>query len=155
MDMFDYEEMVQDGLRSVVREALAYASENGLPGAHHFYISFRTDYPGVEIPDFLRERHPEEVTIVIQHQYWDLEIDERGFSVYLSFSEAHERIYVPFYALLSFMDPSAKFGLQFNPPAYDEVLLEADADVAESASGAGSESPKDNVVTLDSFRKKK
>ena len=154
MDMFDYEEMVQDGLRGVVREALAYAGENGLPGAHHFYISFRTDYPGVEIPDFLRERHPEEVTIVIQHQFWDLEVDEAGFSVYLSFSEAHERIYVPFYALLSFMDPSAKFGLQFNPPAYDEIILEADPELVEESTDEPKEN-KDNVVTLDSFRKKK
>ncbi|MEB3701799.1 Stringent starvation protein B [Candidatus Bealeia paramacronuclearis] len=151
--MFDYEEMVQDGLRGVVREALAYAAENGLPGAHHFYISFRTDYPGVEIPDFLRERHPEEVTIVIQHQFWDLEVDERGFSILLSFSEAHEKVYVPFYALLSFMDPSAKFGLQFNPPPYDEVFLEIDESIVEPTSeDAG---PKDNVVTLDTFRKKK
>ena len=153
MDMFDYEEMVQDGLRGVVRDALAYAAENGLPGAHHFYISFRTDYPGVEIPDFLRERHPEEVTIVIQHQFWDLEVDERGFSILLSFSEAHEKIYVPFYALLSFMDPSAKFGLQFTPPPYDEVLLEEADEVVDAV--PESTEPKDNVVTLDAFRKKK
>jgi hypothetical protein len=146
VDGFNYEEMVQEGLRSVVREALLFTAAEGLPGAHHFYIAFKTDYPGVQLADYLRERHPEEMTIVIQHQYWGLEVDERGFYITLSFSDSQERIYIPFHALLSFMDPYAKFGLQFTPPLYVEE------------EGGVKETPvfdkTDNVVTLDQFRKK-
>ena len=120
MDSFNYEEMVQEGLRDVVREALHVAAVEGLPGAHHFYIAFKTDYPGVQLPDYLIERHPEEMTIVIQHQYWGLEVDDNGFFITLSFSDSQERIYVPFHALVSFMDPYAKFGLQFTPPLFVE-----------------------------------
>jgi hypothetical protein len=147
VDGFNYEEMVQEGLRSVVREALEVAAIDGLPGAHHFYIAFKTDYPGVQLPDFLLERHPEEMTIVIQHQYWGLEVDDSGFYITLSFSDSQERIYVPFHSLLSFMDPYAKFGLQFTPPPYmelDEVPNRNDSDLENT----------DNVITLDTFRKK-
>lgn len=147
MDGFDYEEMVQEGLRNVVREALGATAMEGLPGAHHFYIAFKTDYPGVELADYLRERHPEEMTIVIQHQYWGLEVDQDGFGITLSFSDSQEHIYVPFHALLSFMDPYAKFGLQFTPPPFIEQKepLSKNATAVENT---------DNVVTLDTFRKK-
>ena len=146
MDEFNYEEMVQEGLRGVVHEALEAAALNGLPGAHHFYISFKTDYPGVQLADYLRERHPEEMTIVIQHQYWGLEVDDSGFFISLSFSDSQERIYVPLHALLSFMDPHAKFGLQFTPaPIVEEVKVIAPKNVSESG---------DNIVSLDMFRKK-
>lgn len=147
MDGFNYEEMVQEGLRSVVREALKATAHEGLPGAHHFYIAFKTDYPGVQLAEYLRERHPEEMTIVIQHQYWDLEVNDYGFYITLSFSDSQERIYIPFHALLSFMDPYAKFGLQFTPPPFEEqeeALVQVQ-DASES---------KDNVITLDKFRKK-
>lgn len=147
MDGFNYEEMVQESLRNVVREALDITAMEGLPGAHHFYISFKTDYPGVQLADYLRERHPEEMTIVIQHQYRDLEVNEDGFYITLSFSESQERIYIPFHALLSFMDPYAKFGLQFTPPPFIEP---------ENGHKEGNVpfENADNVVTLDSFRKK-
>lgn len=147
MDGFNYEEMVQEGLRGVVREALEVAAIDGLPGAHHFYIAFKTDYPGVQLPDFLLERHPEEMTIVIQHQYWGLEVDNSGFYITLSFSDSQERIYIPFYSLLSFMDPYAKFGLQFTPPPYmelDELTDRNDPELENT----------NNVITLDTFRKK-
>lgn len=147
MDGFNYEEMVQEGLRSVVREALKTTAKDGLPGSHHFYIAFKTDYPGVQLADYLRERHEEEMTIVIQHQYWDLEVDDRGFYITLSFSDSQERIYVPYHALLSFMDPYAKFGLQFTPPLYEEIEEAPIAETLKSENG-------DNVVTLDKFRKK-
>lgn len=149
MSGFDYEEMAQENLRSVVRDALDMTAKEGLPGAHHFYISFKTDYPGVQLAEYLRERHPEEMTIVVQHQYWGLEVDDHGFFITLSFSESQERIYVPFHALLSFMDPYAKFGLQFAPPPFMET-------VEETRQGADSLSSErtNNVVTLDSFRKK-
>jgi uncharacterized protein len=147
VDGFNYEEMVQEGLRDVVREALQIAAVEGLPGAHHFYIAFKTDYPGVQLADYLKERHPEEITIVIQHQYWGLEVDEDGFYITLSFSDSQERIYVPFHALLSFMDPYAKFGLQFTPPPFieGEEVPSVESPVVENG---------DNVITLDKFRKK-
>lgn len=147
MDEFNYEDMVQEGLRSVVRDALKVAARDGLPGAHHFYIAFKTDYPGVQLADYLRERHTEEMTIVVQHQYWGLEVDDRGFYITLSFSDSQEQIYVPFHALLSFMDPYAKFGLQFTPPLYEEgeEMETLEIDASEN---------KDNVITLDKFRKK-
>ena len=148
MDGFDYEEMVQESLRGVVREALKVAALEGLPGAHHFYIAFKTDYPGVQLADYLRERHPEEMTIVIQHQYWGLEVDDQGFYITLSFSDSQEKIYVPFHALISFMDPYAKFGLQFTPPPFIE---KEESSTPEDLSPSKS---KDNVVTLDKFRKK-
>lgn len=149
MDEFNYEEMVQEGLRGVVRDALKTAAQEGLPGAHHFYVGFKTDYPGVQLAEYLHERHPEEMTIVIQHQYWDLEVDENGFSITLSFSDSQERIYVPFHALLSFMDPYAKFGLQFTPPPAAD-LPEASAPSEENEKSEN----KDNIITLDTFRKK-
>lgn len=146
----NYEEMVQEGLRNVVRDVLAKVAVDGLPGAHHFYVAFKTDYPGVELPEYLRERHPEEMTIVIQHQYWGLEVDSKGFYITLSFSESQEQIYIPFHSLLSFMDPHAKFGLQFTPP-----LCELQEDLSADDSSSSSEDKTDNVVTLDTFRKKK
>ena len=148
MDGFNYEEMVQEGLRGVVREALKTTAVEGLPGAHHFYIAFKTDYPEVQLTDYLRERHPEEMTIVIQHQYWGLEVDDQGFYVTLSFSDSQEKIYIPFHALISFMDPYAKFGLQFTPPPFIE---KEDPSTHEDHF---SSKDKDNVVTLDKFRKK-
>lgn len=147
MDGFNYEEMVQESLRNVVYDALNVAANEGLPGAHHFYICFKTDYPGVQLADYLRERHPEEMTIVVQHQYWGLEVDENGFYITLSFSDSQERLYIPFHALVSFMDPYAKFGLQFTPPPVMEVMEDSDPETAATEH-------KDNVVTLDSFRKK-
>lgn len=147
MSGFNYEEMVQEGLRGVVREALQRTAIEGLPGAHHFYIAFKTDYPGVQIPEYLKERHPEEMTIVIQHQYWGLEAEENGFYVTLSFSDSQERIYIPFHSLLSFMDPYAKFGLQFTPPPFIESQQESIQEASLNESG-------DNVITLDKFRKK-
>lgn len=147
---FNYEEMVQENLRQVVREALETVAADGLPGAHHFYISFKTDYPGVQLADYLRERHPEEMTIVIQHQYWGLEVEPKGFYITLSFSASQERIYVPFHALLSFMDPYAKFGLQFTPPS----LTEMTEPEGQTEPGSAPGEQGDNVVSLDAFRKK-
>lgn len=150
MDGFNYEEMVQEGLRGVVREALHAAAIEGLSGAHHFYIGFKTDYPGVQLADYLKERYPEEMTIVLQHQYWGLEVEEKGFYVTLSFSESQERIYIPFHALTSFMDPYAKFGLQFTPPLSVEEPEKAPSPKTPKANGE----PANNVVSIDTFRKK-
>jgi len=150
VDGFNYEDMVQEALRGVVRTALETAAREGLPGAHHFYIGFKTDYPGVQLADYLKERHPEEMTIVIQHQYWGLEVTDTGFYVTLSFSDSQERIFIPFHALLSFMDPYAKFGLQFVPvPA-----TEAEEGPPPTDPTPPDDEGKGNIISLDIFRKR-
>jgi len=113
-DRFHYDALVDDALRSVVRRVLTQVAETGLPGSHHFYISFRSTDPGVELPEYLRAKYPEEMTIVLQHQYWDLIIREDDFEVTVSFNKQQERIKVPFAALSAFVDPSVRFGLQFD-----------------------------------------
>lgn len=158
-DEINYEEMVQDGLRGVVRETLERVAEEGIIGLHHFYISFNTEFPGVQLSQALKERHPEEMTIVLQHQFWGLEVDDDGFYVTLSFNDTQERIYMPFAALLSFMDPSVKFGLQFTPPPIfdldEETLAIESVENGHSPKVGSSGDDKDNVVTLDAFRDNK
>lgn len=113
-DRFHYDALVDDALRSVVRRVLTQVADKGLPGSHHFYISFRSTDPGVQLPDYLRAKYPEEMTIVLQHQYWDLIVREESFEVTVSFNKQQERIKVPFGALSAFVDPSVRFGLQFD-----------------------------------------
>src|SRR5882672_6582592 len=113
-DRFHYDALVDDALRSVVRRVLRQVADKGLPGSHHFYISFRSTDPGVELPDYLRAKYPEEMTIVLQHQYWDLILGPESFEVTVSFNKQQERIKVPFTALSAFVDPSVRFGLQFD-----------------------------------------
>lgn len=111
---FDYAAWVQQALLKVVHRALSTTAEQGLPGAHHFYVTFATGAPGVLVARQLVERYPEEMTIVIQHDYRDLEVDDDGFSVTLRFSGVPYRLAVPFHAVRSFVDPSANFGLRFD-----------------------------------------
>ncbi|SDG28523.1 hypothetical protein SAMN05216241_10821 [Limimonas halophila] len=165
-DGLHYDVMVENALRGVVREALTYVAEHGLPGEHHFYITFRSEHPGVDMPATLRERYPHEMTVVLQYQFWDLDVGEDAFAVTLSFNNRSERVVVPFAAVTSFADPSVRFGLQFE--AGDDSGVQADAGevehanpqtpATESAGGAGDEAaeeaPGDNVVTLDRFRRK-
>lgn len=146
--------MVQQALRFVVKESLKYVERNGLPGNHHFYITFRTDRSDVEMPDYLRQKHPEEITIVLQHQFWDLRIEETYFRVSLSFNDHQEALKVPYDALVSFMDPSEKFGLQFTP-ASGPPLEPFELGDNGSSNGDKKGPNKGNVVTLDKFRKKK
>lgn len=154
-DIINYEELVQTAIRKVMRDVLTDVAKNGLPGKHHFYIDFITNYPGVQIPEFLREDYPEDMTIVLQHEYWDLEIHDNFFAVTLSFDNADERIVVPFDAVIKFVDPSVNFGLEFTPSldSYEEldlsILLEPEKkEIKPLAEG------ETNVVTLDAFRKK-
>lgn len=138
-DLIRYDLLVQEALKGVVRKVLTDAGREGLPGDHHFYVSFRTDFPGVRISQRLREKYPAEMTIILQHQFWDLGITEHTFEVGLSFSGVPERLLVPFDALTGFFDPSVQFGLKF------EAQVEAESPTAESeapvrpARGAGSE----------------
>jgi hypothetical protein len=112
-DVLRYDLMVQDALKGVVRKILAEAARDGLPGEHHFYVTFRTGAPGVRLSQRLREKHPEEMTIVLQHQFWDLSVSDHAFEVGLSFSGVPERLLVPFDAISTFFDPSVQFGLKF------------------------------------------
>jgi hypothetical protein len=112
-DLIRYDLLVQDALKGVVRKVLIDGGRDGLPGEHHFYVSFRTDFPGVRLSTRLREKYPQEMTIVLQHQFWDLLVTEHSFEVGLSFSGVPERLLVPFDALTGFFDPSVQFGLKF------------------------------------------
>lgn len=159
----DYNRLVDGALRTVVRQALRRAARDGLPGAHHFYVSFRTADPGVVIPEYLRTKYPEEMTIVIQHQFWGLEVTEEAFEVTLSFRKSPERLRVSFAALTGFFDPSVQFGLQFKPGEGGEAAtaqvsrpaLDAPAKPAAIAAPAAADKPEaGKVVTLDQFRKK-
>jgi hypothetical protein len=118
-DLVRYDLLVQEALKSVVRRVLTDAAREGLPGEHHFYISFRTDHPSVKISQRLREKYPQEMTIVLQHQFDQLIVHDTGFEVGLSFSGFPERLRVPFDALTGFFDPSVQFGLKFETS--DEV----------------------------------
>ncbi|EWY41445.1 hypothetical protein N825_28485 [Skermanella stibiiresistens SB22] len=163
-----YDKMVENALRGVVREALRQAGERGLPGNHHFYLTFRTNDAGVQIPDYLRDQYPSEMTIVLQYQFYGLEVEEDKFGVTLSFNNSHERLIVPFAAITTFADPSVNFALQFQPlggqdgpvgvdeTEEDEVAEVADEDTAKTG---GTPKPADDakmgqVVALDAFRKK-
>jgi hypothetical protein len=113
-DLIRYDLLVQDALRGVVRKVLTDAARDGLAGEHHFYVSFRTEAPGVRMSQRLREKYPQDMTIVLQHQFWDLGVTEHTFEVGLSFSGVPERLLVPFDALTGFFDPSVQFGLKFD-----------------------------------------
>jgi hypothetical protein len=137
-DLVRYDLLVQEALKSVVRRVLSDASREGLPGEHHFYISFRTDHPGAKVSQRLREKYPNEMTIVLQHQFDQLVVHDAGFEVGLSFSGFPERLRVPFDALTGFFDPSVQFGLKFETNDVEEeaALEEAEPDpVAPKRSG--------------------
>lgn len=166
----DYQALVESAMRGVVRETLKRVAEDGLPGDHHLYVTFRTRDAGVEIANRLAAQYPEEMTIVVQHQFWGLDVGEDAFEITLSFSGKNERLYIPFDAVTGFADPSVNFGLQFKAvdaaddvadglnddfdsdpdrDANDDPDLDA-GDGAENGDGKTGE-----IVALDAFRKKK
>ena len=156
-DLFRYDKMVEAALRGVARQALAVAARDGLPGDHHFYVSFRTAAPGVVLPPQLLAKFPEEMTIVLQHQFWGLEVGDEAFSVSLSFGGRLEQLTIPFAAIAAFSDPSVKFGLQFEMPAASPAeAAEAAARPAAlpPAETAAPQRPAAEIVTLDRFRKR-
>jgi len=164
LDLFQYDKMMERAMRTVVREALTKAATDGLPGPHHFYISFRTSFPGVRLSDALHARFPEDMTIVLQHQFWGLAVQRESFEVTLSFSGVQERLVIPFAAITGFVDPSVKFGLQFKPDlesAEKPGVLPVPAarpPVTQPAPSATPAQPAHEgpaeVVALDAFRKK-
>ncbi len=174
-DPYRYDLWIEDALRAVVVRALDQAARTGLPGEHHFYITFRTHADGVRIPAYLKAVHKDEMTIVLQHQFWDLSVDDETLGVTLSFKGRNERLVIPIAAITAFADPSVSFGLQFNlSDAAGAVQGEAAATPAESAAADGlwavedvdldsppagqpaedGEDESAKVVALDAFRKK-
>ena len=177
-DLMHYEALAQEALRGVVKAALKRAaSPGGLPGAHHFYITFKTRAAGVTAPPELAERYPDEMTIVLQHQYWDLAPGEASFAVTLKFGGQPKKLSVPYAAVTRFYDPSVQFLLQFEVPESEGVanfnagapetltprprksrpapaVLEGGDEAAAGADGAEARSDEPNIVSLDQFRKK-
>jgi hypothetical protein len=169
-DHIRYDLLAQDALRGLVRKVLADAAKSGLPGEHHFSISFRTDADGVKMSARLREQFPQEMTVILQYQFWDLKVTDTAFEVGLSFSGIPEKLTIPFAAIKSFFDPSVQFGLQFEtieePAATGDAKAPAEAKPAIPAATAatsetaadkpaeGSDKPSGEVVRLDRFRKK-
>src|SRR5258706_9636579 len=175
-DFIGYQALTDAALRSVVRDALRKIEKSGLIGSHHFYLTFKTLFPGVTIPDFLREQYPEEMTIILQHQFWGLKVRDDAFEVTLTFKKLPAALSVPFTALTAFFDPAVQFGLQFRgeqggprmpvtasgtPPQ----LISPDEDFKDKKGHAKSQKPEaeqaekatpqpGEVVSLDSFRKK-
>ena len=123
-DPIRYDHWIEDALRSVIRQALAYTAENGLIGDHHFYITFRTDTGAIELPDYLRAQHPNEMTIVLQHQYENLSVEEDRFFITLRFNGQAVNLNIPFDEITGFTDPSVNFGLQLKTTEVDEDDLE-------------------------------
>jgi uncharacterized protein len=152
--LIPYDEIVQEALRAVVGRVLGEVETTGrLPGEHHFYITFKTGAPGVEIPKHLSERFPDEMTIVIQNRFWDLKVAEDGFEVGLSFNQAPAKLIIPFAAITGFVDPAVNFALQFQaqveeaePQAHEQA--ENDPPAAEPIEDGS------NVVSVDFKRKK-
>ncbi len=152
-----YDKMVERALRSVVREAVEEVMAQGLPEEHHFYITFNTEHEGVQIPDYLKERYPGEMTIVLQYQFHDLSIDDKFLKVTLSFNNVPERLVVPVESITIFADPAVNFALQFQPANGDDM---DDGDYDDMDDGdtstdtkADDKGKRGEVISLDSFRK--
>ena len=160
-----YDKMVESALRGVVRQAVTEVQTRGLPGEHHFYITFMTDFPGVQIPDYLRERYPGEMTIVLQYQFENLTVDDTTMGVTLSFNNIPERLTVPLAAITIFADPSVNFALQFQPlgemaDSEDETFSQFDdgpdddGPIGKSKKSKSDDAGTGEVISLDKFRKK-
>lgn len=156
--LIPYDEIVQDALRAVVGRVLGEVeASGGLPGGHHFYITFKTRAPGVSIPKHLMERFPDDMTIVIQHRFWDLKVEDDSFTVGLSFGGVPATLHVPFAAVTQFHDPAVEFALTFHADAAEmpaEEHDEAENDVPEDAADEAGREDGSNVVNVDFTRKK-
>lgn len=166
-DPLRYDTWIEEALRGVIRRTLGYAAEHGLPGEHHFYLTYRTDADGVEVPGYLKAEHPDEMTVVLQHQFEDLVVNEDAIWVTLRFNGKPERLRIPFEAVVSFADPSVNFGLQLKmtedgdevvgiDTTADNVDVEGAEDEAAEQGRARPAAGKatGEVIALDAFRKK-
>jgi uncharacterized protein len=161
-DYIGYQALTDAALRGVVRDALRRVEKQGLIANHHFRITFKTPFAGVDIPDFLREQYPEEMTVILQHQFWGLKVKDDVFEVTLSFRKVPATLTIPFAALTQFVDPGVDFGLQFReigedgklkPPAPTALMPPADK-LPDTAPDAERPAADAEVVSLDAFRKK-
>ena len=161
--LLPYDRWTEEAMRNVALRALEFAARNGLPGEHHFYLTFRTDHPETKVPGHLKARYPQEMTIVLQHQFWDLKVDrtEGKVSVGLSFGGVASTLVIPFAALVAFWDPHVRVGLRFGETGLADGDAEAVPDMAaeeEAAAPAEAPSPKPDtpaqVVSLDAFRRR-
>lgn len=145
---------MHDAMRGLIRQVLLDVAANGLPGNHHFFITFDTEHPDAELADWLSDRYPGEMTVVMQHWYDKLEVTEEGFSVTLNFGDAPEPMYIPYDAIRTFVDPSVEFGLKFEQQESAEDDDAALSQIDESELEVAEETPKAaEIVSLDSFRK--
>ncbi|QGX98327.1 hypothetical protein EI983_08535 [Roseovarius faecimaris] len=158
-DSIDYGKLMHRAMRSLIQDVLSAVSENGLPGQHHFFITFDTMHGEVRMADWLRERYPSEMTVVMQNWFDALQVTDEGFSVTLNFGDAPENLYVPYDAIKTFVDPSVEFGLRFESHDDDEAELAElpvappELDRASERAEDKDENPKAEIVSLDSFRK--
>lgn len=154
----DYGNLMHRAMRGLIQNVLQDVAENGLPGEHHFFITFDTGHPDVELADWLADRYPGEMTVVMQHWYDNLEVTDEGFSITLNFGDAPEPLYIPYDAIKTFVDPSVEFGLRFenhdDDSANGDVLAPATLELATADKGDKPAKEKNaDVVSLDSFRK--
>ena len=157
-DTLDYGSLMHRAMRGLIFNVLEQVRDHGLPGNHHFFITFDTTHPDVQLADWLKDRYPAEMTVVIQHWFDNLVVREDGFSITLNFGDQPEPIQIPFDAIQTFVDPSVEFGLRFENQDMDEVEDEAEADEAEPSAEAtetSDEAPRKEaeVVSLDQFRR--
>ena len=156
--LLPYDAWTEEALRHVLVRALQHVAANGLPGQHHFYVTFRTDFAGVEIPKRLREKYPEEMTIVLQHQFWDLGVDEAAgtMTIGLSFGGVPSHLHIPLAAITAFADPYVGYGLRFRAEAAPRAAEPEPEREAEPTAGEPVEKPAETpqVVSLDSFRRR-
>ena len=156
--LLPYDEWTEAALRQVMVRALAHATEHGLPGGHHFYVTFRTDHPNTVIPKRLLAQYPQEMTIVLQHQFWDLKLDEAAgeFSVGLSFGGVPSTLHIPLDAVTAFADPEVRFGINFHPRMPAEEPAAADETPPPAAEAPAAPPPQETpqVVSLDAFRRR-
>ena len=149
----DYGSLMHKAMRGLIYEVLTDISANGLPGAHHFFVTFDTMHPDVEIADWLSDRYPSEMTIVVQHQYESLTVTDQGFGITLSFGDSPEPLYVPYNAIKTFVDPSVEFGLRFETDDDDDEMDAPEAPMDVMAEPEDTPKKDADVVSLDQFRK--
>ncbi len=156
-DLIRYDILAQEALRGLVRKVIAEVEQTGLPGEHHFFVTFDTRHPGVRISQRLKTEYPTEMTVVLQHQFWDLKVTDSTFEVGLSFMGVPEHLVVPFRAINSFIDPYASFALKFDLPAEPATAEKTESAPPAEAGGEPATAKADGaaaVVSLDAFRKK-
>ena len=153
-DYLNYPALIDNAMRTMVRDVMRRVQSEGLPGEHHFYISYDTQHPGVRMSEQLRSKYPRDITIVMQHQFWDFKVEDAQFHVTLSFGGAPEKLTVPFAAHTAFADPSIKFGLQFQALASGHSAPPEGPPLPETDDESSEDEGIAEIISLDAFRKK-